>query len=524
LAVSAVVALAFAFRWPSCGESFWLDELHSAWAVEGALSEVVWRAAEGNQTTLYFRGLWVWSRLFGDGEAAMRASSVLASCLAAGLLVAGVRHRSGRLIGGMAAGAAFAIDPHAIFFGCELRPYAWLLPCAVVAVWALTCWLRAPAGRDAWPRAVMVAAICLAALLHPTSLGVLGGLLLVGGTAAIGLGRWHWGRVDWWSVFMLAGTAAALAWSSLPESWQHRDLWRSFGQARHWQSMWLVWDYTALLLVPGGLMIGSLAVRKWTARGTSRRRWNGDRETLAVALLPGVVAVVATCGFFVASYFQWVPLWHRRYFITALPLLCWTSGELVAVSARAIGRKKLQGGFAASRLTRLAPVLLFVTVVGFQAWHQGTAAVLASGRWPTQWRGEDWRGAVATVRDRIEAGDRVWLDSGLIEASVLGLPPGATDQLSARQREYLRYPLAGPYRLPDVTVVACGEHDGWVNRHVRSLPPRPVRVWLISRSRPPSADRFIDRLETRRGVIAKRLDSGIPAVYRLDFAAADSKR
>ena len=30
----AVAAVAIAIRLPSCGESFWLDELHSAWAVQ----------------------------------------------------------------------------------------------------------------------------------------------------------------------------------------------------------------------------------------------------------------------------------------------------------------------------------------------------------------------------------------------------------------------------------------------------------------------------------------------------------
>ncbi len=528
VAVSAVVALTFAFRWPSCGESFWLDELHSAWTVHGSMSDVAWRAGQGNQTTLYFRGLWLWSRVFGSGEAAMRASSVLASCLAAGLLVAGVRHRSGRLIGGVVAGAAFAIDPQAVFFGCELRPYAWLFPCAVVAVWAMTCWLRGPAGRDGRSRAVMVAAIGLAALLHPTSLGVLGSLLLFAGLAAIWLGRWHWGRADRLSCFILLATAAALYWSSLPESWQHRDLWRSFGQARRWESMWLVWDYTALLLVPGVVTIGLLALDWWTTGGASGRQWNrSDEEGLGIGVLAGWVAVFATCGFFVASYFQWVPLWHRRYFITALPLLCWTTGELVAAGERAIhriGRRKLPTGFAESRVVRPAAAILVATVLGYQAWDQGTLAVLASGRWPVQLRGEDWRDVVATVRGRIEGGDRVWLDSGLIEANVFAFPPPATNELSPRQRDYLGYPLAGPYHLPGVTVVACGEHDDWLTRHVQSLPSQPVRVWLISRSRPTTVDRFINRLATRRGVVAERLGSRIPGVYRLDFEAVGSKR
>ena len=83
IAMVLIVVVTAAFRLPSCRESFWLDELHSAWAVSDAFSEVAPRAAIGNQTTGYFHLLWFWSAIVGSGELPMRLSSVIASCVRA---------------------------------------------------------------------------------------------------------------------------------------------------------------------------------------------------------------------------------------------------------------------------------------------------------------------------------------------------------------------------------------------------------------------------------------------------------
>ena len=53
IASIAVLAIATALRMPSCYESFWLDELHSAWTVWDGLSEVASRADRGHQSPFY---------------------------------------------------------------------------------------------------------------------------------------------------------------------------------------------------------------------------------------------------------------------------------------------------------------------------------------------------------------------------------------------------------------------------------------------------------------------------------------
>jgi len=533
--VLGVVALTVAFRLPSCAESFWLDELHSAWVVNDSMSDVAWRAAQGNQTTLYFRGLWVWSRLVGRGELAMRASSVLASGLAAGCLVVGVRRRSGSLIGGTAAGSALAIDPNAVFFGCELRPYAWLLPCAVIAVWAMMGWWQQTDRRAAWSRVVIVSMVCLAALLHPTSLGVLGLLLAVAAIGAIGRRRDRLSRLDGVSLVVLTGTAAALWWSSLPDSWQQRDLWRAFGQARHWRSFWYAWDYVPLLLLPIGLAALLAIVARMTGPENPLRNDPPGYNKLGTAvgwipvgLIPGGVAAVGTLVFFVASYFEWIPLWHRRYFIAALPLICWTTGEMVGSCEKSVRSmldrwwpKNEAGGRS---IGTVAAIALAALLLGYQAWDQRTLAVLATGQLPLQWRGENWRGAVARVQRELGPEERVWLDSGLIEASVFALPPRSVGPLASDQLAYLAYPLSGPYRLPRVDVVALREHDARLRRRIDRLPSQAIRVWLISRSGPAAVGRWVGRAAAHRKLSMKPFLPGMPGVYRLDFESDRSNR
>ncbi|WP_145219996.1 glycosyltransferase family 39 protein [Planctomycetes bacterium TBK1r] len=530
LAVVVVVSLSLAFRLPSCQESFWLDELHSAWVVADGFSDVAPRAAAGNQTTGYFHLLWIWSALVGAGELPMRLSSVLASALASALLVVGVARRTGNVSAGLVAGGMLAIDPNGVFFGCELRAYAFVMLYAVLAVWSMMTWLeKAPAthsyGGARW-RLAMLFWICVAALVHPTSLGVLS--LLV--PCALWV-AWKRGRLRWWRADVIAGvvavaTLAALALSSLPDSWQRRQLWKAFGQATSWWQLWYAWAWVPIVLVPLGAALGMwVAIRlvKWFRSGSV----DDDRERAErvdwIGVIPGLVAVTGTTLFFCASYLEWVPLWHRRYYVAALPLLAWTAGEMVAIFGSEMLR--ITRGFCcvgadgnpSPWLRRGCGIAVVVLFLGFTLWYQGTLRTLAAGRWPVQLRGEQWRDAVEAVRGEIGEGDVVWLDSQLIEASFLRRPISEAGSVSEDQWDYLAFPLRGPYALDPVVVVGAFEHESWVRHHVENLPQPQTRVWLVSRSGEPSTRRFIDRLERFRPVSAVKTFPGRPVVFRLDF-------
>ena len=62
----AVCSLAIFLRLPSCYESLWLDELHSAWIISDGIGSVYQRSIIGHQSPCYYYVLWTWQELFGD--------------------------------------------------------------------------------------------------------------------------------------------------------------------------------------------------------------------------------------------------------------------------------------------------------------------------------------------------------------------------------------------------------------------------------------------------------------------------
>jgi mannosyltransferase len=66
-------------------ESLWIDELHTAWTVSGRWQDIASRAADGNQTPLYF---WLVAVLSGSEavELRLRAISIVAWIVSLGLV------------------------------------------------------------------------------------------------------------------------------------------------------------------------------------------------------------------------------------------------------------------------------------------------------------------------------------------------------------------------------------------------------------------------------------------------------
>jgi hypothetical protein len=150
------------------------------------------------------------------------------------------------------------------------------------------------------------------------------------------------------------------------------------------------------------------------------------------------IAVAATCFFWLVARWQWFPVWHRRYFIAVLPIFACVAGGGVGALAAVIppGWKRVT----------VAAFAVAVLVIGL-ARHQGTLARLPHYPVNLAIRGENWRGAVAWINSHATRGDRLYLDSGLIEAIALANSPQPfTHAIPPDQREYLSYPLRGPYR------------------------------------------------------------------------------
>lgn len=434
-----VFALALIVRVPSCYQSFWLDELHTAWCVWGALEEVYSRAVIGNQSPFYFIGLWFWRQLVGDGELGLRISSALALAGSSVALTVSVARWSRSFAAGMAAGLVLALESNAIFFGTELRPYAFVILFASVA---LGCFLILSAQKSRhqlhryW--SILIIAILLAALAQPTSLGVLVWL-----PVAL-YGAWYVRdkhqllkvtRSDMVLGLLVVVVGIVLWQITLGDSWRQRSNWETFAEATRLAQIVEVWDWKWLLVIPLGIVFTSAIIA--IGRGTI----SSNRDVLVSTLTLAFIAVVATCLFWGLSRANLAPLWHRRYFIAVLPVLACTCGGSIGVF-----EASLRPGRLASCLSLVAAALLPLGL----AHQQKTLQRLPSYPVALANRGEDWRSANAWVRVNSRASDRIYLDAGLVEAKAWLEAAGADRRPrkpSAEQLEYLLFAARGPYRL-----------------------------------------------------------------------------
>ncbi|NND99118.1 MAG: hypothetical protein HKN47_17515 [Pirellulaceae bacterium] len=422
IAAGIVFVLAILIRLPSCYQSFWVDELHTAWAVWADLSEVSKRATLGNQTPLYFQVMWIWKSIVGDSEVALRMSSVLAVATASALLVLGVRQTTQDLSAGVLSGLVLAVESNSVFFGTEFRPYAFVMLFTVIATWAAVAMLtHARTIGRANLRLILVSAVCCAALLHPTAVVTLG--ILVGLTLLVSFlqhrSLWQFQISDVVACILIAAVAFSLLHSSLGDSWENRNQWRAFGQASSLRQLWLIWDWIPLAILPGFLAVTALRTRRVVE--------------VVQAFVPAAAAVTATCLFFAASYFDWVPLWHRRYFVAALPMLAWsTGGCALLVLPNESGKWRTSAAMG-----------LVVCLIGLLTWQQDTITQWRNGKTQLVFRGEDWRGAAAWIASSRAPSDAVLLDSGLVE----GQQPFAWGNRERLGSGYFLFPLSGPYRL-----------------------------------------------------------------------------
>ncbi|MCX6021634.1 MAG: glycosyltransferase family 39 protein, partial [Chloroflexi bacterium] len=163
----AVCLLGFVLRvYALDQQSLWYDEAFSLLVSLRAPEEVIAATARDNNPPLYYLLLWAWSQA-GGGEFWWRFLSALA-----GALVPPVTFALGRRTVGTGAaltGALLtAVAPFLVFYSQEMRMYALLCLCAVVAAYA---WLRwAERGSLRW------GFVCWAALtagLYTHTFGVL---------------------------------------------------------------------------------------------------------------------------------------------------------------------------------------------------------------------------------------------------------------------------------------------------------------------------------------------------------------
>lgn len=430
VAAVLVFMIAVAFRWSSCHESYWVDELHTAWCVDEALRDVAPRAAMGHQSPFYFWGLWCYRSLVGDGEWAMRMSSVVATAAAAGMVTFGLA-RQGGVWGGLAGGFVLAIDANSIFFGTELRPYAWVMLITAAWLMAVTWRIHDASDGDVWWPTVMAASVI--GWVHPTAAALpllaMFGMSVCRRSIEASVRRIIAGWV------CVSVSMAMLWWLVIGDTWSDRGQWESFAVATGGSDFVDLWNWGPLVLVP--------ALSLWTACWLGRNGRSGGKGA-RFGLTALLAIVVVTTAFFVASRYVGIHLWHRRYMVALLPAQAIAVGWAVSVWEGQSDRGRV--------LAILLAILLAIFLVGWSAIGQHAWQRVLLGQ-PMITRGEDWRSASDWIEQQFGQPNLIWVDSGLIEARSLklvmpdekSLPP--SEEGDQKLSRYLCYPMLGPYRV-----------------------------------------------------------------------------
>ena len=162
-ALAALVVLAAALRfWRIGDQSFWLDEVFTVALVNEDLVGMLKGVRETESTPhLYYTLAWLWEKIAGDGEGALRALSALFGIATVPVAYLAARQLFRPAIA-LTAAALVAVNPWLVWYSQEARAYALLV---LLSTAALLFFLRGNVGRWALFGALAVLTHYFAAFL-----------------------------------------------------------------------------------------------------------------------------------------------------------------------------------------------------------------------------------------------------------------------------------------------------------------------------------------------------------------------
>ena len=170
-ALIALTALAAALRLPTLGsQSLWLDEVLTGELARGDLGALLHRIAEQEANPpLFYLAEWLWTRLAGTGELALRLPSALC-----GIALVPVAYGIGRRLAseraGFALAALVAVHPLLVYYSQEARGYAAVaLACALGFMYFLDA-VDGRRGALGWALASAVALGCHYFAIFPVAI------------------------------------------------------------------------------------------------------------------------------------------------------------------------------------------------------------------------------------------------------------------------------------------------------------------------------------------------------------------
>jgi mannosyltransferase len=320
--------------------SYWRDEAATLAAIRRPFGAMI--AMLGNVDAVhgaYYALAWVISRLFGDGELALRLPSAIAMAVAA-LFVAALGRRLISPQAGLAAGLLFAVIPDISLYGQDARSYAMVVAAATIASYLFVRALGAGHAHQRRWWAGYAASVAVVGILN-----IFGLLLLAGHAVTIALrmlrpaaGQSRRALARRW---VTAVAAAVLVASPLIV----------FGWLQRKQISWLsvhgtdgVSSVTKLIGPPimtwavAAVAVIAVAVTAVTAR----RRAAGQRVPPWLARLLGLCVpwlVLPPALLFISSDFS--PVYNFRYILFCAPAAALLAGAALAALGRVAGTAAL---------------------------------------------------------------------------------------------------------------------------------------------------------------------------------------
>ena len=517
----AVVLFGAWLRFRGAGDSLWLDELHTAWTAQASGEELIDRAAMGNQSPLYYQGVAVIGRLLGPSEFSLRLLSLVAGSLLP-VAVWGLARRTVVWDGQagcvpyvpLLAAWLAAVDPLAIFYAQESRPYACVQLLAVAHVWILVELLDKPSIRK---RIAWIGCGGLLFYLHYTAaLVVIAEVVFVLGWLIVAKRRTgQFDRREFSSFTLDVGCLVLLTLPALPpllEIYERRQNWALFVPRVGLTELaelprmipWSVWGLVYPAVYAVALATSHPLSLRERARGRERSAAmeTSTREAAAHTECAGYFASAAAPStwllltwltipvVFVAitSSADWLRLWHVRYLIGVTPATLLLAAMLPRLAPRRFG------------------VGIAIALALYAAWssHQTLDWLSLHGR---PQRSENWHAAVDYLNAQSDR-HPILLRSGLIEADAL------RDASDPQLIEYCRFPLTALYRVdrPEreihpLTMTEAGRLTPALRDAMKPDPGETESVWLVVRGDAARADLIARELQQTFATQAMTIDA-----------------
>lgn len=149
-----VICVTFAgavLRFIMLGESYWYDEAVTVGLVRSSLGSMI-HALPGTESTppLYYGIVWVWGRIFGTSEVALRSLSAIIGAAAIPLAAAAGKEFFSKPAGALA-GALVAASPFLVWYSQEARAYSLYAMLSTLSLLLFARALKVPSrGRVVW--------------------------------------------------------------------------------------------------------------------------------------------------------------------------------------------------------------------------------------------------------------------------------------------------------------------------------------------------------------------------------------